>query len=134
MSQPGRPDWAALWSMADDLRQAWASFGETQRRLAELTGTARSPDGMVTAVVGAKGQLVELEIDPRVFRNPDARALAASIVETAHRASLEVTDKVRQIVASTMPADMRSGGFLPPDLEKVVFSHDIDARRNREQG
>ncbi|WP_424184566.1 YbaB/EbfC family nucleoid-associated protein [Actinokineospora sp. G85] len=58
--------------------------------------TAYSPDGLVRAVACGRGGLLELELDPRVFRDPDAARLASTIQDTV-RAAAE--DAERQAAA-----------------------------------
>ena len=80
-----RPNWTIIESMVGDLRRSMDNVGGMQRELMRVTGTAWSDDRMVKAVVGPRGQLIELDIDPRVYRKPNSKALAASIVATRRR-------------------------------------------------
>ena len=50
-----------------------------QRELAEVVEAAESDDGLVVATVNARGDLVDLELDPRLFRHPDSKALSAAV-------------------------------------------------------
>lgn len=59
---------------------------DIQRELAAVTETAFSPDGWVSATVDARGDLRELVLDPRIYRDPDSRRLAAAIAETCRAA------------------------------------------------
>ena len=63
-----RPDWSLVTGMFEEVKQAWAGINDTQKRMLQITGVAWSPDRMVKAVVGPRGQLMELEIDPRILR------------------------------------------------------------------
>jgi DNA-binding protein YbaB len=81
---PAEPDLPAL--RCDLLR--------SQARLREVRETATSPDGLVTATVGGRGELLELRLDERVFRRSDSRWLAGAIVTTAHRAVGQAAGKV----------------------------------------
>ena len=81
--------------------------------------TRESWDGLVAATVGAQGELVALDIDPRVYRHPDARALADTIVETVQAATAAVRDRVVELFAPLVPAEqMRM--HLDGDLEGVL--------------
>jgi DNA-binding protein YbaB len=64
-----------------------------------IDGVEALVSGSDEAVVGPRGQLVELEIDPRVYRRPDSQALAAAIVATATRAGADVDAQVQEILA-----------------------------------
>ncbi|MFD6067821.1 YbaB/EbfC family nucleoid-associated protein [Amycolatopsis lurida] len=83
--------------MAEDVRTM-------QRRLAEVRVTADSDDGLISATVGGAGELLELWLDPRVYRDPDSAALAKSITETVHRAVALSRDEGVAIAASLLPA------------------------------
>jgi hypothetical protein len=61
---------------------------ETMRaEIGDIRATEHSPDGLVTAVVGGRGELLELELDPRILREQNASALAQSIMDTVRSAA-----------------------------------------------
>jgi DNA-binding protein YbaB len=124
-----RPDWAALYSKFDDLRKAMDGVGETQRKLFKVTGVAWSDDRTIKAVVGPRGQLIELEIDPRIYRKPNSKALAATILATVREAVADATRKTVEIVDEGMPSDMRGERFGSLDLRRLMQSHDGDLPR-----
>lgn len=70
-----------------------------QAGLAGLTGTARSPDGAVTAVVGAGGALRSLELGPRA-EGLGRERLAALVVETAAAAAAEAARRAEELVGA----------------------------------
>lgn len=88
------------------LRKAAEDLPKTQQRMMSLTGVAWSDDGMVKVVVGPRGQLVDLEIDPRVFRRPDAAELRATILSTSAAAIKDVTGQAQEIMAEQIPPDI----------------------------
>ena len=88
----------------DQYQQLRSGMDELQQRLAETQATERSADGQVTATVGPRGQLVRLELDPGIYRDRDAEALAAKITETVQRAATSVTTMVEQLVGGYLPA------------------------------
>ena len=90
----------------EQLRKAAEELPKTQDQMLDLMGEAWSDDGMVKAVVGPRGQLVDLEIDPRVFRQPDAAALRARILAAAAAAARDVREQVQEIVDSHLPSDI----------------------------
>jgi DNA-binding protein YbaB len=72
---------------------------ETQRirrSMSGTTGTGESPDGMIEATVGVYGELVELDIDPRIYRTQDAEALAEQICTAVNAAREAAQDQVRR--------------------------------------
>jgi hypothetical protein len=57
-----------------------------QQELGKVRATADSDDGLITATAGGRGELIELELDPRIYRTTDAGALAQNIVDTIRQA------------------------------------------------
>lgn len=53
----------------------------------DIRGTGYSDDDLVTAVVNGRGALVELELDPRIYRDRNATELATKIVAAIHEAT-----------------------------------------------
>jgi len=85
--------------MLEELRQTTAKLPEAQDRMLGMTGVAWSPDRTVKVVVGPRGQLVDIEIDPRVFRKPDAAALQAEILAASADAVSQVQEQVKELMA-----------------------------------
>ncbi|GAA0479038.1 hypothetical protein Aca07nite_68370 [Actinoplanes capillaceus] len=127
---PGRPDWGVLRGMMADLQKATKSLPDLQRRMLEVTGTAWSPDGMIKAVVGPRGHLLELDIDPRVLRQPNSKALSASIVQTVRAAVENAGEQSRELLSGSLPGDLRAIGDT--DMTTFVGSHDADVRLRSE--
>ncbi|MEY9863600.1 DNA-binding protein YbaB [Catenulispora sp. GAS73] len=122
-----RPDWSVVGGMLDELKRAYAGLDDTQRRMAAVTGAARSPDRLIRATVGPRGQLLDLEIDPRTLRDPDSRALAATILATVRAAVEEAAGKSRAVLDAAVPADMRIG---ETGMGKALLHvHDTDLMR-----
>lgn len=122
---PGRPDWGVLRTMLGDLKKATADLPDLQQRMLSVTGTGWSPDGLIKAVVGPRGHLLELDIDPRVLRQPNSKALSAAIVATVRSAVEDAGKQSAEMVGGTLPADFRAGGG-PLDMPAFVRSHDAD--------
>jgi DNA-binding protein YbaB len=126
---PHRPNWNALSSMIGDLRQSIATMGDAQRRLMRVTGTAWSEDRFIKAVVGPRGQLLELEIDPRVYRTPNSKALAATIVATVHAAVDDVLRAGGEILDESLPREAGLGLGLDSPTMRMARQHDADVIR-----
>ncbi|MBO0867009.1 MAG: YbaB/EbfC family nucleoid-associated protein [Micromonosporaceae bacterium] len=124
--RPERPNWSALQSIVGDLRKTIDNIDGIQQRMLRVTGTAWSDDRLIKAVVGPRGQLVDLEIDPRVYRNPNSKALSASIVATVRAAVQDAAGKVKEIYAESVPADLRAAQVGGMDMEKLIGSHDTE--------
>ncbi|MFD1326067.1 YbaB/EbfC family nucleoid-associated protein [Micromonospora sonneratiae] len=98
--------------MAEDVRSI-------QQRMAEIRATADSGDGLISATVGGAGELIELWLDPRIYRAPNSGALAQAITDTIHRAVELSQEEGFAIAAKFLPsgataetADLRFDPFL----------------------
>lgn len=127
-------------SSADEwLRQAEEQSEEALHEAADLRtvvattrGSARSADGLVSAVVAPGGALVSLELDERVMERT-ALSLQQSIVDTIHRASADAAEQleaaVRPIVGDRYDDAMAAAQSEVPDipgLPQPTESHDSD--------
>jgi len=128
---------AALKSILDDLGRSLDQIPQTQHRLMSLSAVAWSPDRMVKVEVGPRGQLVDIEIDPRVFRRPDARALRSAILAAAGEAIRKVTEQAFEVMVGAMPPDLTElrARFDPdgddPIAEMLRTDADVIAERRR---
>jgi DNA-binding protein YbaB len=123
-----RPNWGALEGMLKDLKRVTADLPNIQQRMLDVTGTAWSDDRTIKAVVGPRGHLMELEIDPRVYRKPNSKALAATIIATVRLAIEDASRQSKEILDEGLPPDMRPGRIGQLDLGKFIGSHDADLR------
>jgi len=89
-----------------------SGMGELQQKLAATKVTASSKDRLVHATVGPRGQLVELRIEPRAYREHQPHQLADLITRTVQDAVDRTTEKVQELVAGYLPADSGAAGFL----------------------
>jgi DNA-binding protein YbaB len=117
---------AAMRNMLDDLKRTLEGAEQTQRRVMRVTATVTSDDRMIKATVGPRGQLVHLEIDPRVYRRPNAVALAEAIVATVRAAADKAMADVQDILAESLPRDMTFRNYGSLDLQRLMRSHDAD--------
>lgn len=106
--------------MAEDVRSLRA-------RLGEIRAGAESDDGLITAVAGGTGQLLELRLDPRIYRAPDSAALARAITDTIHRAVSRAQREGQAVAAGFLGDETESADpvFDPllTALDRVV-NHD----------
>ena len=121
-----RPDWGILRSMVDDLQRARQNVVESQQKMLAIRGEARSEDRLIRAVVGPRGQLVDLELDPRVFRNPDSKALAAAIMATVHDAIEDSQRQARDLRDEILPKDLRTMAEQLKSGPDLFSAHDAD--------
>ncbi|MFC7722998.1 YbaB/EbfC family nucleoid-associated protein [Nonomuraea recticatena] len=97
----GSPDAEGLQAYANELRSLFTHIQDgaldlhRQARAVQVTET--SADGLVSATVGPLGNLLRLDLDPRIYRQPDSRQLADSITQTVIRAAAQVRERVVEI-------------------------------------
>ncbi|NUR89037.1 MAG: YbaB/EbfC family nucleoid-associated protein [Nonomuraea sp.] len=117
------PDVAGMRAYADELRdmfrQIQDSGVELHERAKAVQVTETSRDGLVSVTVGSRGEIVRLDIDPRIYRRPDARHLADSITETARRATARAQERVTEIFEPVIPREDFQA-HLDGDLETVL--------------
>jgi DNA-binding protein YbaB len=110
--------------------QLMAEFQRTREQAAELrerlrtvTATVTSPDSLVTATVGPRGQLLRLDIDPRVYRRPNSRVLADAITTTVQRATVAAAAKVTELCqpGPPLPAEHLDAALGPTDAEHAAI-------------
>lgn len=133
-----RPQWSALRGVVEDLQRTIDNAAQTRQQMLEVTGTAWSDDRLIKAVVGPRGQLIELEIDPRIYRTPNSKALSATIMSTVKAAIEDANKKTRDIMDKVMPKDKGLGLLGKTDVDVMLEHHDADLpqaiRKKDEEG
>jgi DNA-binding protein YbaB len=119
---PGNvPNVAGARALAEEMQGRFQKLIEEGPKLQEkartLQATEKSKDGLITATVGSSGQLIRLDIDPRIYRRPDARALADAITETIQRAGTKAQESIVELFAP----------FVPREQMQAHLSQDMDA-------
>ncbi len=79
------------------------SLTGVQRGLEDIKGNARSHDGMITATVSGRGELLELDIDSRVFRDSNGRKLSEEVLSTVRRAAKDAAVQTAELSKSLLP-------------------------------
>ncbi len=127
METPEWPETAAMRAQAEALRARFermtAEAPAIHAKARALEITEKSRDGLISVTVGARGELIRLDIDPRIYRRPDSRALADSITETVHSATEKAQDRVLELFDPLVPADqmrMHIEGDLDGVLEQMA--------------
>ncbi|WP_428961796.1 YbaB/EbfC family nucleoid-associated protein [Micromonospora fluostatini] len=95
-----------------EYRQLRSGLDDLQAKLAELRVTERSEDGQVTATVGARGEVITIELDQGVYRDRDAAALGRKITRTVQRAAAKAATATQDLVAGYLPPASGSMDFL----------------------
>ncbi|CRK58757.1 hypothetical protein [Alloactinosynnema sp. L-07] len=107
--------------LADDVRSI-------QRRMVDIRATADSADGLISATVGANGELVELWLDPRIYRHTDSEALAESITDTVRQAALQARAQTFALVEEFLPPNTSAESA---ELTFDPFLHALDRQSGR---
>lgn len=96
---------------------------DARAALDETTSTAESKDGLIQATANGRARLVELVLDPRIYRTQDAEALATDIVDAARRAGEQAQREVVESMRALLPPDVPSE-LVDPEFD--AFLHHID--------
>ncbi len=89
-----------------------SGLDEIQDRLAGMRVSAQSADGLITATVDARGQLADLRLDRRVYRETDPERLSRAILATVQEATTRAGDGVRELMAGYLPAESGAMRFV----------------------
>jgi DNA-binding protein YbaB len=109
-----------------------SGLDDIQRRLADLRVSAQSDDGLVTATVDARGQLADLRLDRRIYRDADPGRLGRTIVATVREATTRATEQVREMMADYLPADSGALRFVRDnDFGSLLRRQDDIMRQGR---
>jgi len=121
-------DLSGLRALAEELTGQLAKvrsgLSDMQKEMTAVTATVKSPDGYVTATVGPRGHLVRLQLDGRIYRNPDSAKLAATITETIQKATAEAAQKVQDVTSKYAPG-MDVSGYLRGDVTSRLNRFDF---------
>jgi DNA-binding protein YbaB len=103
------------WQAGFEQRAAQAR--ELAARLARLTASARSDDGLVTVTVGGNGMLTGLELDEDVRRQPAAET-ARQILAALAAAQSDLSTQATSVTAETVGADSETGRAVLASLAR----------------
>jgi len=81
---------------------------ELSQRMAELTATATSADGLVAVTVDSAGSLRDLRLDEAIRRYP-ANEIAAQILTVTQEAMRRLVERVGQATEETLGRDDPAG-------------------------
>jgi DNA-binding protein YbaB len=94
------------WQAGIEARAAQAR--ELASRLATLTASARSDDGLISVTVGASGGITDLELKDDIRSRPAAET-ARAILATMRAAQTSLTTAATAVTAETVGADSETG-------------------------
>jgi DNA-binding protein YbaB len=98
--------WVDDWLAGIEERAAQAK--DLSERLAQLTGSARSDDGLIEVSVGSSGTVTDLRLDEDIRRQPAART-AREILAAMRTAQAALAEQMSAAVAETVGAETEVG-------------------------
>lgn len=107
-------------SLYDQARDTLRAFDDMRAKLGGLKITMSSRDRLVTVTVGPYGELLDLQLDPRIYRTPDSPRLAATIRSTVEQAQEEARHKVTELGERLVPEATRLAGGFGMDLSELL--------------
>ncbi|MBB4960449.1 YbaB/EbfC family nucleoid-associated protein [Micromonospora polyrhachis] len=114
---------AAMRARARDLtgqlQRITDSMDGLQERIGQVSVTAVSRDGLVRATVGSDGKPRDLHLDPRIYHDADAAALARTILDTIEVAAAEARERVKEICQPYVDGDSFDS-YASGDLTQVM--------------
>ena len=132
---------AQVEELLADYRRSREQLVSVQRELAAVSGQASSPDGMVTATVGAGGKLTHLELSELAYRRHRPEQLAELIVRTVAAAAATASEETYRTLSAVLPAsadpaavvagtaDLRPDEYAIDDTETLDLGHQPVRRR-----
>ncbi len=96
---------AQVEELLSGYRRSREQLVDVHRRLALVSASAQSADGLVTATVGARGELTDLVLDGDVYTRYRPSELAAHIVRAVREAGAEAFSGAEEIMASVLGRD-----------------------------
>ncbi len=114
-----------LWARYDELVTAYErtrkQLGELREKLDGLRGEAQSPDGLVSATVGARGELTRLTLSPRTYRHLGPDELAETIVAAVRQAGANLAEQAGELYAPFLPKDVSYAQVRAGEADPAAF-------------
>jgi DNA-binding protein YbaB len=122
-------DLPAMRAQADELMARFermrSGLGDLQQQLKAVTATVTSEDGLVKATVGPRGQVIRVELDPRIYRRPNSKELSTTVTETIRKASEKAMSQVEELCRPFVP-DSQFQAYMDNDLEGIFRQLDSE--------
>lgn len=122
-----RSDLAGMRAYAEELQGRFEKLttegSQLQERARTVQVTEKSPDGFVSATVGSRGELIRLDLDPRIYRRPDSRELADTITDTIKAAGVKAQEEVLEVFEPLIPREelqLHMDGNMEGLLERMA--------------
>ncbi len=98
---------ARLEQMMSQLRRMTTEAGSVQKKAMRITATVKSADDTVTATVGPRGHLIDLQLDPKIYRRPNSAQLAQTIVQTVREAVEQAMNEGQDLLETVLPEEIQ---------------------------
>lgn len=96
---------AQVEELLSGYRRSRERLADVHRQLALVSASAQSADGLVTATVGARGELTDLVLDGDAYTRYRPSELAAHIVRAVREATAEAFSGAEEIMAAALGRD-----------------------------
>jgi DNA-binding protein YbaB len=97
---------ASLEELMDDCSREVGRLEEMRRALGQVSATAERSDGLVTVVVGPRGQVQDIRFDPKAYRKLSPGELSSAIMQLIAVATADVSGQTEKIMAPFLPAGL----------------------------
>lgn len=94
-----------LEGMLTQVRNMATNMNTVQKKMFRVTATVESADGTVTATVGPRGHLVDLKLDPKIYRRPNSGLLAQTILQTVREAVEQAAKETQDLLEGVVPEE-----------------------------
>lgn len=118
-----------IGAVLEEYRATRSRIDELQAAVGAVTATVRVPNRSATATVDGYGELRDLQLDPTVAAQLDARQLAREIVLAVQLATIQARARAQAMMRDALPARLRhvvrpDGSLdltelLPDDVEEL---------------
>ena len=82
--------------MMEKVKEVQEKMKAAQENLGSITVTGEAGAGMVKAVVNGKKQVVDLEIDPDLFKPDDKEMLQDLVIAAVNKALVEIDGQIKE--------------------------------------
>ncbi|MFS8096534.1 YbaB/EbfC family nucleoid-associated protein [Lentzea alba] len=117
---------AQVEELLADYRRSREQLASVQRELAAVVGRASSPDGTVTAVVGAGGKLASLELSELAYRRHRPEQLAELIVRTVAAAAASAAEDTYKALSTVLPASTDPAALVAGTANLQPAEYEVD--------
>lgn len=91
----------------------------TQDAVRDLRVTEESDDGLISVTADANGRLLDLKLDPRIYRDSDSGQLAKTILLTQRSAAEKAAKKAARLFEGLMPVEDDTDLTYGPALHEL---------------